>query len=122
MCNSQCIEAANFAKLFLDEGEIDFVASPNLLEGKRAPELWELCGREVRVETDADRCREDVSPRCQRYRDWFDLVMVIKRERNALIDAIPFMRRLHEVFSEHLRSSSEKSLSVSLCVRHKLAM
>lgn len=45
-------EAANFVKLFLPEGEIDFLASPNLTDDPYV--LQELQGRMVKVETSAE--------------------------------------------------------------------
>lgn len=48
-------EAANFVKLFLPEGEIDFLASPNLTDDPYVlQELQELQGRMVKVETSAE--------------------------------------------------------------------
>nr|WP_254067768.1 nucleotidyl transferase AbiEii/AbiGii toxin family protein [Burkholderia sp. L27(2015)] len=113
ICNSQYIEAANFVKLILEEGEIDFVASPNLLSGDRAYELWELCGREVRVETAAEIVAKKMYHRgaIATARDVFDLAMVIEREPDALIDAIPFMRRHLDAFLEHLRSPSDNFIT-----------
>ena len=49
---SDYTEAGNFVKLFLPEGEIDFVASPNLTDEPYV--LQELLGRTVRVETSAE--------------------------------------------------------------------
>jgi hypothetical protein len=46
------VEAANFVKLYLPEGEIDFVASPNLTESPY--EIAELMGRQVRLETSVE--------------------------------------------------------------------
>jgi hypothetical protein len=46
------VEGAGYTKLLRPEGEIDFVASPNLTEP--AFEWWTLLGREVRVETAAE--------------------------------------------------------------------
>ena len=40
-------EAATFVKLQFDEGEIDFVAAPNLLPAADAWESWEVMGRQA---------------------------------------------------------------------------
>ncbi|KFX63927.1 hypothetical protein KBK24_0119770 [Burkholderia sp. K24] len=108
ICNAQYIEAANFVKLVLDEGEIDFVASPNLLSGDKAYELWELCGREVRVETAAEIVAKKMYHRgaIATARDLFDLAMVIEHEPDALIDSIPFMHRHLDEFLKHLHAPS----------------
>ena len=108
MCNAQYIEAANFVKLVLEEGEIDFVASPNLLPDDSAYELWELCGREVRVETAAEIIAKKMYHRgaMTTARDLFDLAMVIEHEPDALIDAIPFMHRHLDTFLKHIRAPS----------------
>jgi hypothetical protein len=42
----------SFVKLQFEEGEVDFVAAPNLTDA--AWERWEIQGRPVRVETDAE--------------------------------------------------------------------
>ncbi len=47
-------EAATFVKLQFNEGEIDFVAAPNLLPGGVAWESWDVMGRQVKVETPAE--------------------------------------------------------------------
>lgn len=108
ICKAQYIEAANFVKLVLDEGEIDFVASPNLLPADKAYELWELCGREVRVETAAEIVAKKMYHRgaIATARDLFDLATVIEHEPDALIDAIPFMHRNVDEFVKHLRTPS----------------
>lgn len=46
------VEGSGYIKLLRPEGEIDFVASPNLTV--EPFELWHLLGRQVRVETSAE--------------------------------------------------------------------
>ncbi|MEX3955220.1 nucleotidyl transferase AbiEii/AbiGii toxin family protein [Trinickia sp. EG282A] len=113
VCNAQYIEAANFVKLILEEGEIDFVASPNLLPDDKAFERWELCGRQVRVETAAEIVAKKMYHRgaLATARDLFDLAMVIEREPEALTNAIPFMRRHLEVFRNHLRTATSNFIT-----------
>lgn len=108
LCGSQYIEAENFVKLILEEGEIDFVASPNLLPKQHAFEFWNLFGREVRVETAAEIVAKKMFHRgdCATARDLFDLSLVIEREPQALEAAIPFMHRHLEVFMRHLKLAS----------------
>lgn len=65
-------EANNFVKLFLSEGEIDFVASPNLTEMPYVEE--EIFGRLVRVETASEIIAKKFYHRGHRLlaRDMFD--------------------------------------------------
>ena len=44
--------AGSFVKLQFEEGEIDFVAAPNLL--REAWKTWDIMGREMKVETAAE--------------------------------------------------------------------
>ena len=44
--------AGFFVKLQFEEGEIDFVAAPNLL--RKAWKTWDIMGREMKVETAAE--------------------------------------------------------------------
>lgn len=87
------VEGPGYVKLLRTEGEIDFVASPNLTE---APfEMWTLLGREVRVETAAEIVAKKLWHRGDRAtaRDLFDLSLVIEREPDALRVAAPFLSR-----------------------------
>lgn len=104
LCNSQYSEAANFVKLHLDEGEIDFVASPNLLPDAYAFETWELFQRPVRVETAAEIVAKKMYHRGNQgtARDLFDLSRVVEQESAALDHARPFMYRHLQVFAEAL--------------------
>ena len=46
------VEGPGYIKLLRPEGEIDFVASPNLTSNRIV--LWELLGRRIKVETSAE--------------------------------------------------------------------
>lgn len=65
----------SFVKLQFEEGEIDFVAAPNLTDG--AWEQWDIQGRPVRVETAAEVIAKKMFHRGDRAtaRDLFDLAM-----------------------------------------------
>lgn len=86
-------EANNFVKLFLPEGEIDFVASPNLTEIPYAEE--EIFGRLVRVETAAEIIAKKFYHRGHRLlaRDMFDFALVAEMEPEALRQAGKFLIR-----------------------------
>jgi len=104
ICAGQYTEAANFVKLILEQGEIDFVASPNLLPDELAFEYWTLCGRRVRVETAAEIIAKKMYHRGAQptARDLFDLSMVIERAPKALIAAEPFLLRHLDAFTANL--------------------
>lgn len=106
LCDGNYKESFNFIKLLLPEGEIDFVASPNLLPDAHAFEAWTLFGRSVNVETAAEIVAKKMYHRGDQAtaRDLFDLSMVIEREPDALIHARPFMFRHLAPFSEALAS------------------
>ena len=74
----------SFVKLQFEEGEVDFVAAPNLTDA--AWERWEIQGRPVRVETAAEVIAKKMYHRGDRAtaRDLFDLSMVVEREPEAL--------------------------------------
>ena len=92
------VEGPGFVKLLRPEGEIDFVASPNLT---RDPfEVWELLGRQIKVETSAEIVAKKLWHRGDRAtaRDLFDLALVIEREPVALAAASAFLTRHRELF------------------------
>jgi len=94
----QYVEGPGYIKLLRAEGEIDFVASPNLTS---APfEVWELLGRQVKVETSAEIVAKKLWHRGDRAtaRDLFDLALVIDREPVALATATPFLTRHRDAF------------------------
>ena len=92
----------SFVKLQFEEGEIDFVAAPNLTDV--AWERWEIQGRPVRVETAAEVIAKKMYHRGDRAtaRDLFDLAMVVEREPDALAAAAPFLVRHRDRFLEQI--------------------
>jgi hypothetical protein len=92
----------SFVKLQFEEGEIDFVAAPNLTDS--AWEWWEIQGRPVRVETAAEVIAKKMYHRGDRAtaRDLFDVAMVAEREPDALAAAAPFLMRHRDRFLEQI--------------------
>ena len=91
-------------KLMRPEGEIDFVASPNLTE---APfEIWNIDGQHIRVETAAEIVAKKLCHRGDRAtaRDLFDLSLVIEKEPEALIKAAKFLKKNAEPFIHQIES------------------
>jgi hypothetical protein len=86
-------ETNDFIKLFLPEGEIDFVASPNLTENPYVEE--EIFGRKVRVETGAEIVAKKFFHRGNRLlaRDLFDIALVAEKEPDDLRKASKFLIR-----------------------------
>lgn len=82
-----------FVKLQFEEGEVDFVAAPNLLPD--AWETWDIGGRCVKVETAAEIIAKKMYHRGDRAtaRDLFDFALVIEREPQQLLTAMPFLLR-----------------------------
>ena len=93
-----------WVKLQFEEGEVDFVASPNLLED--AWETWEIDGHPIRVETSAEIIAKKLFHRGDRVtaRDLFDLALVIEREPGSLQVASPFLVRHRQAFLEQIRN------------------
>ena len=96
------VEGAGFVKLIRPEGEIDFVASPNLTATPF--ETWSLQRRSVRVETAAEIVAKKPWHRGDQVsaRDLFDLSLVIEREPESLRTAGRFLVRHREAFIEQL--------------------
>lgn len=92
------VEGPGYVKLLRPEGEIDFVASPNLT--KQPFDEWTLLGRTVKVETAAEIVAKKLWHRGDRAtaRDLFDLSLVIEREPDALATAAPYLVRHQEAF------------------------
>lgn len=90
---SDYVETADYVKLYLPQGEIDFVASPNLT----APGFDDaaILGATVRVETSAEIIAKKMWHRGDRItgRDIFDFALVASREHDALMAASPFILR-----------------------------
>lgn len=105
LCNSQYVEAAGHVKLLWEEGEIDFVAAPNLLPEIHAFERWELFGQSIRVETAAEIIAKKMFHRGDKAtaRDLFDLAIVLEREPDAMALVPPFVFRHAEKIVENLK-------------------
>jgi predicted nucleotidyltransferase component of viral defense system len=91
-------EHAQFVKLILPEGEIDFVVSQNLTTP--GYEEWPLMGEAVNVETAAEIVAKKMWHRGDRptSRDLFDLSLVIEREPDSLIAARKYLVRHRDTF------------------------
>lgn len=92
-----------FVKLQFEEGEVDFVAAPNLLDD--AWEMWNIGGHPVRVEKAAEIIAKKMYHRGNRAtaRDLFDLALVIEREPESLRQAKSFLLRHREAFLEQIQ-------------------
>jgi predicted nucleotidyltransferase component of viral defense system len=99
-------EAANFVKLFLPEGEIDFVASPNLTDNPYVLET--LLGRTVKVETSAEIIAKKFWHRGNKLtaRDIFDFALVAEKEPAELDAAAKFVVRHVDMMYEQLESNA----------------
>ena len=101
------VEGAGYVKLIRAEGEIDFVASPNLTD---APfDTWRLQGRIVRVETAAEIIAKKLWHRGDKVtaRDLFDLSLMIEREPEALEAAAAFLVRHRTAFVDQLSERAD---------------
>lgn len=98
------IETANHVKLIRSEGEIDFVASPNLTNP--GYESWHIDGHSINVETSVEIIAKKMWHRGNAVtaRDLFDLALVIEREPKALRPAAQFILRYRDTFLEQLKS------------------
>lgn len=97
-------QTSAWVKLQFEEGEVDFVASPNLLGD--AWETWEIDGHAIRVETSAEIIAKKMFHRGDRVtaRDLFDLALVIEREPESLRTASPFLTRHRQAFLDQIRN------------------
>jgi len=95
-------ESASHLKLLFPEGEIDFVASPNLTNP--AFETHLVDGRDIRLETSAEIIAKKMWHRGQyaKARDLFDLAMVIEQEPMALASAGQFLTKHRAEFLAQL--------------------
>ncbi|WP_253256657.1 MULTISPECIES: nucleotidyl transferase AbiEii/AbiGii toxin family protein [unclassified Stenotrophomonas] len=91
-------DASSYVKLMFAEGDVDFVASPNLL--KDAWEWWNIDGHAVRVEKAEEIIAKKMYHRGQQAtaRDLFDLCLVIEQNSEALSLAAPFLLRYRTEF------------------------
>jgi predicted nucleotidyltransferase component of viral defense system len=101
------VEGPGYIKLLLPQGEIDFVASPNLTPSPF--EVWHLLGRKVRVETSAEIMAKKLWHRGDRAtaRDLFDLALVIEREPQALASASDYLVRHRSAFLAQIEQRKE---------------
>lgn len=90
-------EGREFLKLYLDEGEIDFIVAGALT--LKPTEMEQLFGRDVRVETSTEIIAKKVWYRGAEFtaRDIFDLAMVTEREPSALKSIKPILLERSEV-------------------------
>jgi predicted nucleotidyltransferase component of viral defense system len=109
--------SGSFVKLQFEEGEVDFVASPNLTEA--AWERWEIQGRPVPVETAAEVIAKKMYHRGDRAtaRDLFDLALVVDREPQALAPAKPFLMRHRERFLEQINRRAVAKAHMPIAAR-----
>jgi predicted nucleotidyltransferase component of viral defense system len=97
-------DQSSYVKLIRPEGEIDFVASPNLTDSPF--EMWHIDGHHIRVETAAEIVAKKLWHRGDRTtaRDLFDLSLVIEREPEALIKADTYLLKNADVFINQIAS------------------
>jgi predicted nucleotidyltransferase component of viral defense system len=97
-------DQSSYVKLIRPEGEIDFVASPNLTDSPF--EMWHIDGHHIRVETAAEIVAKKLWHRGDRTtaRDLFDLSLVIEREPEALIKAATYLLKNADVFINQIAS------------------
>ncbi|MES2935125.1 MAG: nucleotidyl transferase AbiEii/AbiGii toxin family protein, partial [Pseudomonadota bacterium] len=90
---SDYVEAAGYVKLYLPEGEIDFVAAPNLT----APgfEIATILGHQVRMETSVEIIAKKMWHRGDHItgRDIYDFALIAEHEPESLMAAREFMIR-----------------------------
>lgn len=101
------VEAAQYVKLFLPDGEIDFVASPNLTRPGFVHET--IQGVDVRVETSVEIIAKKMWHRGDRItaRDIFDYALISENEHAALMDAAPVLVRHAKALEQALDSRSD---------------
>jgi len=100
-------ESSSYVKLIRPEGEIDFVASPNLTSP--GFEEWQLKNNLIKVETGTEIVAKKLWHRGDRAtaRDLFDLALVIEKEGDALRQAHHFLLKNADQFIEQLNSRRE---------------
>lgn len=97
-------DGAEFVKLFLPEGEIDFVASSTLTENPF--EEHEVLGRKVLLETPIEIVAKKLWYRGDRAtpRDLLDLALVIEHHYNAIFEQ-------RDVFSKNIEAFTDQCAS-----------
>lgn len=110
------IESAGYVKLYLPEGEIDFVAAPNLTIPGFTSET--LMSNPVRVETSIEIIAKKMWHRGDQItgRDIFDFALVVEREPEAMLSAREFMIRhaaaLFQQLSERYEPLKQQFLAI----------
>lgn len=104
---SDYVEQANFLKLFLPQGEIDFVVSGSLTADPVVTE--QISGRDVSVETSAEIIAKKVWHRGASFtaRDLFDFALVAEREPEAIRLVRHILTARREVLLQRLRSRTD---------------
>ena len=100
-------DSADHVKLFFAEGEIDFVASPNLTQP--GFEFATVQKRRVRVETSIEIIAKKMWHRGNeaKARDLFDLCVVIDHSRDTLATASEFLLRNRDAFLQQISARHE---------------
>lgn len=98
------MDGTEFVKLFLPEGEIDFVASPTLTENPF--EEHEVLGRKVLLETPVEIVAKKLWYRGDRAtpRDLLDLALVIEYHYSEILDHSDVFVKNIEAFTEQCSS------------------
>ncbi|OFZ98887.1 MAG: hypothetical protein A2Z64_12705, partial [Betaproteobacteria bacterium RIFCSPLOWO2_02_67_12] len=104
---SDYVEQGNFLKLFLPQGEIDFVVAGSLTAAPVVTE-W-IGGRDVLVETSAEIIAKKVWHRGAAFtaRDVFDFALVAEREPGAIRLVQHILAARREVLLHRLRGNAE---------------
>lgn len=100
-------DQGSYVKLIRPDGEIDFVASPNLTE---APfEIWNIAGQHIRVETATEIVAKKLWHRGDRAtaRDLFDLSLAIEKEPEALMQAAKFLQKNAAAFIHQIETRTK---------------
>jgi hypothetical protein len=97
-------DTAEYVKLFLPEGEIDFVASSTLT--KNPFEVYEVLGRNILLETPVEIVAKKIWHRGDRAtaRDLLDLAMVIEHRHSDILDHCDVFVKNIEVFANQCES------------------
>jgi len=103
------VEQANFVKLSFPEGEIDFIVAP--FETDAPTDLRDIEGRVVRLERPAEILGKKLRHRAAAFkaRDFFDLAVALRRERQELRTLMPLLAEMRPVLL-HLAAEREGEL------------
>lgn len=105
--NDYIEDSSSYVKLIRPEGEIDFVASPNLT--KPGYEEWLIKDIPIKVETGTEIVAKKIWHRGDRAtaRDLFDLALVIEKEESELRNARKFLIKNSNEFIRQLNDRRE---------------